>query len=99
VAKARSTAPPRRPLEETDPLDIATPQRIYLALTSGRFSLDELEALAFAFQPFGLQWDNLSGDTLSTKARAFVEWCSERGLLRALCYAIQRERPDMQSYC
>lgn len=94
MGKARSVAPAVR-IEETDPLDIAAPQRLYVVLTSGRFNLTELESLAFVFQPFGLVWDNLAGDTLNKKAHEFVEWCAGRGLLRALCYAIQKERPDV----
>ena len=99
MAKARIIAPSKKPIEETDPLDIAAPHRIYLVLVSGRFTLEELETLAYAFEPFGLKWDNLSGDTLNKKAHEFVEWCASRGMLRALCYAIQKERPDVPDLC
>lgn len=54
------------------------------------FSLDELHVLCF---DLGIRYDDLSGDTISTKSVSLLAYAHRRGQLDQLMSALQRERP------
>lgn len=68
------------------------PQRIALhEILYTRFSLDELRMLGFQL---GVEYENLSGDTLNRKTLELVLYMERHGRLPELQAAIQRLRPN-----
>lgn len=58
----------------------------YVALVSGTYEMEDLEDLAFRL---GVQWDALSGETLSAKARALVTWAVKNAQLSSLKHHVR----------
>ena len=63
------------------------------ALLDRFFDEEELQTLCFEL---GADFDNLSGDTKTSKARELIEWCERSEKMTALRAAIVRLRPNAQ---
>lgn len=57
------------------------------------FNLDEVQTLCF---DLGIQYDNLAGDTLNSKARELVKYCYRHDLLPSLIRQCQSVHVDVQ---
>lgn len=55
------------------------------------FNLDEIRVLCL---DLGMNYDDLSGSTISTKAASMIAYADRRGQLDQLMVALQRERPS-----
>lgn len=62
-------------------------------ILSERFSFDELAELAFVV---GVDFEDLSGNNMTAKARELVYYLQRRGRLPELAQAIQEERPHVE---
>lgn len=56
-----------------------------------QFSLDELRVLCL---DLGIRYDNLAGDTISTKSASLLAYADRRGQLDQLIVSLKRERPS-----
>lgn len=57
------------------------------------FNIDELEALAF---DLGVSWEEVPGNTISTKAQNFIMYQARRGNLQNLVILLEETRPGME---
>lgn len=57
------------------------------------FNLDELHTIAF---DLGLNWDELPGETITSKTRSLIAYLSQRGFLTELLNILREERPKVE---
>ena len=88
-SKLSGQPPPPEPEERPRPLNQADITRLG-QLIADRFSLSEIEALAFDLGLSGL----LVGDTVPLRARALVDVARRRGLMLRLINLCRQERPE-----
>lgn len=67
-------------------------QHLYRLLIGPQMSLEDVEDLAFRMD---IDWDNLSGDTKRSKARALIEHSVRNGRLSVLHDKLREARPDL----
>jgi hypothetical protein len=83
-------------MQAVNPADFAGPDgdlgiKLYDVLSGDAFSSEDLQDMAFRL---GVDWDNLSGDTKKAKARALVQFFTQRGALARLVDGVKAARPD-----
>jgi hypothetical protein len=92
VINHNTGVPPAAPASPTN-TPAALPQRLYALLSAHWFDQNDLQDLAFKL---GIDWDNLSGDAKSGKARALVRHCEMHDQLPQLQQAMRLARPNLQ---